>query len=606
MSSPVSSSEYPPIGDFAAIGNCLSLALVSREGSIDWWCPMRFDRPAVFAALLDARRGGRFSVRPTARSLVERRYLDRTNVLETTFATATGKLRLTDLMPLSVETNSRSLQSPHLILRELRCLEGEVEVEVLFEPRFAYGAVVPKLSDCGSLGLWCAHGGEALALRSELPLDLGPNSTTARGRALLRAGERRFLGLSVASDEPVVLAPLGEAAATLGEATTGWWRRWAERCAYTGRYRAEVVRSALALKLLAFAPSGAIVAAATTSLPEEIGGVRNWDYRYCWLRDASLTMRALLQLGYRDEARAFLGWLVHTSNLTWPELQVLYDVYGRTRIEERELDLAGYRGSRPVRVGNAACRQLQLDVYGEVVGAAFEYLAHGGKLAHRQLKRLRELGKTVCRLWSEPDDGIWEVRSGRRHHVYSKVMCWRALDVLLTIDERGLLPMPVERFRATREAIRASIEADGFAPEVGSYVQAFGHVEADASLLLMPSQGYLAAGEARMRSTFAFLERELCHNGLWHRYAPGEADGLAGGEGAFGICSFWAAEHLARRGELEAAQRAFERVLGFANDVGLFSEQIDPQTGALLGNYPQAFTHIGLINAALAIERARG
>ncbi|MGI5860759.1 MAG: glycoside hydrolase family 15 protein [Myxococcales bacterium] len=606
MSTRVSSSEYPPIGDYAAIGNCLSLALVSRSGSIDWWCPLRFDRPAVFAALLDARRGGRFSVCPTGRSQVERRYLDRTNVLETTFTTSTGKLRLTDQMPLSVETNPKSLQPPHVIVRELRCLEGEVEVELLYEPRFAYGAAVPRLSNRGSLGLWCSHAGEVLALRSELPLDLSPDSATARGRAPLRAGERRFLALSAASDAPVILPPLGEAAAALCEATAGWWRKWADRCAYEGRYRAEVVRSALALKLLAFAPSGAIVAAPTTSLPEEMGGVRNWDYRYCWLRDASLTMRALVRLGYLDEAHAFLGWLVHTTNLTWPELQVLYDVYGRTRIEERELELAGYRGSRPVRVGNAACRQLQLDVYGEVIGAAFEYLAHGGRLARRQLRRLRELGKTVCRLWSEPDDGIWEVRSGRRHHVYSKVMCWRALDLLLVMAERGLVPMPVERFRATREAIRAAIEAEGFAPEVGSYVQAFGRVAADASLLLMPSQGYLDAGDARMRSTFAFLERELCRDGLWYRYAPGEADGLAGREGAFGICSFWATEHLARRGELDAAQRAFERVLGFANDVGLFSEEIDPETGALLGNFPQAFTHIGLINAALAIERARG
>lgn len=594
--------SYPPIEDYAVIGNCHTAALVSRAGSIDWWCPMRFDRPAVFAALLDARRGGRFQIAPTTSFETSRRYLDRTNVLETTFSTQQGRLRLVDWMPLGVsEEGQEGLPLPHAVLRMMECTAGAIQVRLTYEPRFGYGKVAPRLVQT-AYGIRCARGAEALALRSELPIDVAPDGRSARGKATLRRGERRFVGLTFARGEPLILPPVGAAAEALLATTCRWWEGWAAQCAYEGPYREAVVRSALVLKLMTYAPSGAVVAAPTTSLPEEVGGERNWDYRYCWLRDASLTMRAFLGLGYRAEARAFLGWLMHATRLTWPHLQVVYDVFGRTGLKERVLDhLSGYRGSRPVRVGNEAGRQFQLDLYGEVVGAAHEYIMRGGTLAGRRVRSLRTLGDVVCDRWREPDEGLWEVRGQRRHHVHSKLMCWRALDNLLTMDEHGHLDVPVARFKRERAAIRRAIEENGYSESVGSYVQTFENQHADASLLLLPLQGYIPPNDPRMQSTYAFLEGQLSTGGLWHRYPPGADDGLEGREGAFGICSFWAVEYLARSGRRAAAARAFERVLACASDVGLFAEEIDPETGAALGNFPQAFTHIGLVNAALAL-----
>lgn len=565
---------------------------------------MRFDRPAVFAALLDVKRGGRFQIRPTAPFEVERRYIGDTNVLETTFRTMQGRLRLVDFMPLGVSEGEQGvLQPPHAIVRSVECTAGEVEVKLSYEPRFAYGEVVPHIQK-KEYGLQCTHGTDALMLRSELPASVAPDGRSAHGKAILRCGEQRFAGLTFARGEPLILPPLGEEAAFLLQQTIQWWKSWAAQCQYDGPYREAVVRSALALKLMTYAPSGAIVAAPTTSLPEEIGGESNWDYRYCWLRDASLTMRALLDLGYRAEGGAFLGWMLHSTHLTWPRLQVVYDVFGGTSIEERELShLAGYRNSRPVRVGNEAGGQLQLDIYGEVVGAAHEYLMRGGQLAQRRVQSLRKLGKVVCDQWREPDNGIWEVRSGRRHHVHSKLMCWRALDSLITMKKHGHLDLPLERFKKERSAIRQAIEAEGYSKEVESYVQVFDNEQADASLLLLPVQGYIDPSDPRMQSTYAFLEEELSTNGLWRRYRTGERDGLEGHEGAFGICSFWGVEYLARSGKRAAAEEAFAHLLSYSNDVGLFAEEIDPGRGTALGNFPQAFTHIGLINAAMALEQ---
>lgn len=592
----------PPIEDYAAIGNCHTVALVSRAGSIDWWCPLRFDRSAVFAALLDVERGGRFQICPTAPFEVRRRYLDRTNVLETTFSTRQGRLRLIDWMPLGVsDEGENALQPPHSILRVVECTAGSVEVQLTYEPRFDYGKAVPRIEQ-KTYGLRCMRGAEALALRSELPVGIAPDGQSVQGKATLQHGDRHFVGLTFARGEPLLLPPLGAAAEALLETTRRWWEEWAAACSYDGPYREAVLRSALALKLMTYAPSGAIVAAPTTSLPEAVGGERNWDYRYCWLRDASLTMRALLGLGYRVEAQAFLGWLLHATYVTWPRLQVVYDVFGRTDLEEHVLDhLSGYRGSRPVRVGNEAGRQFQLDLYGEVVGAAHEYIMRGGRLSKRRVQSLRRLGEVVCDQWRKPDEGIWEVRTGRRHYVHSKLMCWRALDNLLTMHDHGHLSVPVERFRREREVIRETIEDEGYSKDVNSYVQAFGNHRADASLLLLPLQGYIRPTAPRMQSTYAFLEEQLSADGLWYRYPPGGGDGLEGREGAFGVCSFWAVEYLARAGKREVAAEAFERVLACANDVGLFAEEIDPETGAALGNFPQAFTHIGLVNAALAL-----
>ncbi|HEX7063223.1 MAG TPA: glycoside hydrolase family 15 protein [Woeseiaceae bacterium] len=598
-------SSDPPISDYGIIGDCRSAALVSRAGSIDWLCWPRFDSPSLFGALLDRDRGGRFVVCPTGPYRTTRRYIGRTNVLETTFRTATGTARLVDLMPVASEQAKRTrLWANHRILRRVECVEGEVELEVVCDPRPDYGRTVPRLHDRGPLGLYYDNGGRALILRSDIPLTLSGDRGRACARVRLAAGERRYLSLVWAEREPAFIPPLGAEAERRIEATLRWWEEWASLCRYDGPYRDAVVRSALVLKLMTYAPSGAVVAAPTTSLPERVGGERNWDYRYCWLRDASLMLRSLFGLGYRLEAEAFMSWILHATQRTWPELAVLYDVYGESHLPERELaHLAGYRGSRPVRVGNDAHDQLQLDIYGEVLDAVYEFARRGGRIDRVVARRLVGLGEAVCRHWREPDEGIWEIRSGRRHHTFSKAMCWVALDRLLALHRAGRLQVPVERFAREREAIRDEIERRGYNERLGSYVSVLDGAELDASLLLLMRYGYLDPRSPRARGTLARVRARLGRGGLLYRYL--DDDGLPPGEGAFGICSFWCAECAAGQGDLDGAQRSFEAVLAHANDLGLFAEEYDPDTGEALGNFPQTFTHVGLIDAALALEAAQ-
>ena len=594
---------YPPIDDYALIGDCRSAGLVSRDGSLDWLCLPRFDSPSIFAAVLDAENGGRFLMRPIGEFRTERRYLANTNVLETVFRTPTGACVLRDLMSVSSEEDKRAHLTPeHEVLRELEGLEGEVEIEILYDPRPDYGRVRPLLEQWGPLGLRCEVDGTSLTLRSELPLELTDGGRSARGFVRIRSGEQTYLSLTYSMEAPAVIPLLGEAARGRIERTVSWWQEWANRCTYEGPYRDAVVRSALALKLMTYAPSGALVAAPTTSLPESLGGVRNWDYRYCWLRDASFTLRALFTLGYREEAEAYIGWLLHATRLTWPELQVLYSVFGEAKLPERELPhLEGYAGSRPVRIGNDAHGQLQLDVYGEVINGAARFLDRGGRVDRDTNRMLDGLGRTVCKRWREPDEGIWEGRSGRFHNTHSKVLCWVALDRLIEMHEAGYLDVSVDLFRANRDEIYKEIEAHGYNERIGSYTRTFDGDEMDASLLTLPLYGYIEGTNPRMRSTCARIHEKLARDGLVYRYETGTDDGLPPGEGAFGICCFWAVECVARGGDVGAAAHVFERLLAYANDVGLFAEEIDPHTGAALGNFPQAFTHIGLINAALTL-----
>jgi GH15 family glucan-1,4-alpha-glucosidase len=634
---------YAPIRDYALIGDCRTAALVSRWGSVDFLCLPRFDSAAVFAALLDARRGGRFFARPVGEFQVRRRYLGRTNVLETTFETAAGVLRLTDAMNVAGEADRRGELLPeHELLRCLECVGGEVEVEVGCDPRPAWGAAGTAAAsrDRRALGVTWEHGNQLLMLRSEVPVAAGsdisctsghpgqsplpglPGRNGVYGRETLRAGDRRFLSLASATAEPGVFVPLGDAAARRLERSVRWWEQWVADCVYLGPHPEAVVRSLLTLKLLTYSPSGAVVAAPTTSLPEEIGGSRNWDYRYCWLRDTSWTLTAFFDLGFREEGQAFFSWLLYATRMRtaapaghrWtPRLRILnvvYDVHGEVRLRERQLPwLEGYAGSRPVRVGNGAVEQLQLDIFGEVAQAAFEYVERGGTLDATEGRLLRQLGETVRVLWREPDEGIWEKRSGRRHHTYSKAMCWVALDKLLLLHERGAIALSAaaaSAFRSDRDALRHAVETEGFNPRLGSYVDVLGGDEVDASLLLLGLRGWDdPARSPRLAATLEAVRGRLERNGLLYRYPPG-ADGIPGGEAAFGICSFWLAEFLALAGRVEEALAQFERVLACANDLGLFAEQIDPQTGTALGNFPQAFTHVGLISAALAITGATG
>jgi GH15 family glucan-1,4-alpha-glucosidase len=590
------------IQDHAIIGDCRTAALVSLGGSIDWLCWPRFDSPSVLGALVDDA-AGRWTVAPTAAFRSERRYVADTNVLETRFETSSGTLVLTDFMPVGSDEERRRLLLPdHAIVRIAACERGEVELETVFEPRPGYGRERSRLADAGKLGLRAETRAGLLTLRAGLPLRIEDRGR-AVGRTHLRAGEECHLSLTLASEWPAVLPPLGAPSREALERTIGWWTRWAARVRYRGPSRDAVVRSALALRLLVYAPSGAVVAAPTTSLPERVGGDLNWDYRFCWLRDAALTVRALFGLGFAEEAEAFVSWLLHSTRLTQPELQVLYDVYGNQPAPERTLEhLAGYRGSRPVRIGNGAANQLQLDVYGEVIDAVAHFVRNGGTLDRETQKMLCAFGDYVCRNWQRPDDGIWEPRSGAGHNTHSRVLCWTALDRLVELHAKGhLRGAPVDLFERNRAAIRADVEAHAWSSQLGSYAARLGGAELDAALLLIPWYGFEDAGSPRMRATYRCIRERLgARDGLLYRYRSDDSPG----EGAFGICSFWGAEVLALgAGSAREAQDTFERLCGFANDVGLFAEEIDPVTGEAVGNFPQAFTHVGLINAALSLEQ---
>ncbi len=589
------------ISDHAAIGDGRSVALVSKDGSVDWLCWPRFDSPSVFAALLDGERGGAWRVAPAGAFGTTRRYLDGTNVLETTFHTATGTAVLTDAMTYG---GGVTLRPAHELLRRVACTGGSLLVDARFEPRPDYGRVAGRVRAGGVLGA------KVEGLRGELTLRSGVDHVASSDGALtarfcLRAGEHADFSLCWDDEAPAVLLPLGDAARARLDATVSAWRAWAGAMRYRGEFEGQVRRSALVMKLLSCAPSGALLAAPTTSLPERVGGDLNWDYRYCWLRDAAFATRAYFALGYLEEGRAFCEWLLNATRLTLPQVRVVYDEYGQPLPRERALwHLSGYWGSRPVRVGNAASEQLQLDTYGEVIDALFQLLMGAGRIDRTMQKLLRELGHFVAEHWREPDRGIWEVRGAPKHYTHSRVLCWTALDRLVRLSEAGLLErLPVQRLAAERDAIREEVEARGFDEALFSYTQAYGEQTVDASLLLLPWYGYAAPDSPRMAGTWRRLRERLePEPGLIYR----NEESFPAGEGAFGICAFWAAEFLARGGgSRDEARALFQHALESANELGLFAEECAPGSRSALGNYPQAYTHVGLINAACALSEAR-
>jgi GH15 family glucan-1,4-alpha-glucosidase len=597
--------DAPRIQDYAVIGDGRSTALVSREGAIDWLCWPRFDSASLFAAMLDPSVGGSWRIAPVGAFRVKRGYVEGSNVLVTTFEVPTGEVRITDLMSvLSEEAKKQVLAPEHELIRLVECVRGTVELEIHFCPRPDYARRRLRLRDAGALGIRLEEGAHLYTLHTDAELKIRPDGS-AGGRLGLRAGERRHFSLTYDSEGPAVLSPWGAHAREAVQRTTAWWKSWSDRCSYEGPYREQVIRSLLALKLLSFAPSGAIVAAPTTSLPERVGGELNWDYRFCWVRDASLTVRALLELGYADEAAAFVSWLLHATRLTRPELRVLYDVYGESPRDEEILPhLRGYRGSWPVRVRNAAAGQRQLDSYGEVIDAVARMCRRGATLDRETQKMLRQFGQYICRNWQRPDHGIWEPRGPPKHYTHSRVLCWVALDRLLELHRMGALErIPVDEFEENRRLLRRDVEERGWSPRLRSYTQVLGEDTLDASLLLLSWYGFTDARHPRMSGTFGRIRERLePAPSLLYRYEESRSHG----EGAFGICGFWAVEYLARGGgSLEEAEQRFEQLLSYANDVGLYAEEIDPVTGEPLGNFPQAFTHVGLISAAIAIEERR-
>jgi GH15 family glucan-1,4-alpha-glucosidase len=595
-----------PIADYALLSDCRSAALVSRSGSVDWWCVPRFDGPSVFARLLDEE-AGHWSVRVPG-ATTERRYLDQTMALETTFRSATGTAVLVDAMAVGRNERGHELgaASPGVLLRRVSCTEGEVQVEVAYAPRPEYGLIHP-LVDPVEGGVTARGGADMLALSA--PIGMAVDGATATAGFTLRAGEAAGFALhhTRSWEAPPRIWTQQEIAQRLEDTLEGW-RSWsAIHQTYEGPWRELVHHSGRVLQALTFEPTGAIVAAPTTSLPETVGGERNWDYRYTWVRDASLTMEALWVAACPDEASKFFGFLAGAAASQLhrgTDLQIMFGIGGERDLTERELPhLGGWRASRPVRVGNGAWSQRQLDVYGELLGAAQRLVEQLGTLDPWTKRFLIAAADSAAARWKEKDQGIWEIRGAPRDFLYSKLMCWVALDRAIALADHLGAKERVEGWTATRGEIRTAILEHGWSQAAGAYTQAFGSDELDASNLMLAVTGFLPGDDPRMKATIdATAERLTDERGLVYRYRA--ADGLEGEEGTFLLCTFWLAQAQALAGEVDRARQTFERAVAYANDVGLLAEEVDVGGAEMIGNYPQAFSHIGLVNAAWAITEA--
>jgi GH15 family glucan-1,4-alpha-glucosidase len=584
------------IEDYGLIGDLQTAALVGRDGSIDWACFPRFDSGAIFASLLGTEENGHWTIQPAGTfHTPSRSYRGETLVLDTEFETPSGRARLTDFMPPRGEAPD--------VVRIVEGLDGEVDVRLELVLRFDYGSTVPWVRNVDG-ALVAIAGPDAVCLWT--PVELEGRNLRTHAEFTVRAGDRVPFVLTWFPSH-LALPEAVEAEKALAE-TLGFWTEWSSRCGLEGRWRDAVIRSLVTLKALTYAPTGGIVAAATTSLPEELGGVRNWDYRYCWLRDATLTLLAFLHAGYTDEARVWRDWLLRAIAGTPDDIQALYGVAGEKRLPELELDwLDGYEGSRPVRIGNGAAHQFQLDVYGEIVDALHLARVKGIPASDDAWALTGKVFEWLETAWHEPDEGIWEVRGPRRHFTYSKVMAWVAFDRAVNAVEELGRKGPVDRWRAVRDEIRADVLANGFNAEVGAFVQHYGSGRLDASVLLLPLVGFLPATDERMVGTVAAIERDLMRDGYVERYRADagnqEVDGLPPGEGVFLPCSFWLVAVLARQGRLDEAVELYERLLSLRNDLGLLSEEYDTEQKRLVGNFPQAFTHLALVETAFSLRR---
>jgi GH15 family glucan-1,4-alpha-glucosidase len=593
-----SDAGQPPIEDYAMIGDCQTAALVSRDGSIDWLCWPRFDSGACFARLLGTEDNGRWQIAPVApRGIATRRYRPGTMILETEYEAEGGRVRVTDLMPTRMVRSS--------VVRIVEGLAGSVAMAMHLTLRFDYGAAVPWVTAIeGETGLRAIAGPSMAVLRTGVKLR-GEGLSTRADFTVTEGARHAFVLTNAPSHRQLPDALDAEAALA---ATEQFWREWSAAGTYRGPHAEAVSRSLLTLKALTYAPTGGIVAAPTTSLPEQLGGGRNWDYRYCWLRDATLTLMALLQNGYTDEANAWRDWLQRAVAGSPAQVQIMYGLAGERRLAEWEADwLGGYQGARPVRIGNAAAGQLQLDVYGEVMDAFYQARRAGLDGNHDSEALQAALITHLEQVWEKPDEGIWEVRGESRHFTFSKVMAWVALDRAVRGAEMSGMDAPVDRWRALRDRIHAEVCAQGYDAARNTFTQSYGAPGLDASLLLLPLVGFLPHDDPRIVGTVRAIERDLVVDGLVLRYRTEEgADGLPPGEGVFLACSFWLADNYVMQGRRADAEALFARLLALRNDVGLLAEEYDPRAGRLVGNFPQAFSHIALLGTAMNLSAAGG
>ena len=594
---------YPPIHDYALIGDCRSGALISSRGSIDWLCLPRFDSASCFNRLLDRERGGYCAIHPSGSYHSRRAYLPYTAVLTTEFETTDGRVRLTDLMPVAADGGQSAVLYPlRQVVRRIEGLAGTVEMLMTVKPRPDNGLTIPHFHSRGRAGYSADFGGRMLFVAVDAPLEIRPGELT--GRVVVGPGEVITLWMVYAEEAPAVYPCLSAAVEAITQTVT-YWTGWANGCRYSGPFREQILRSAITLKLLSYSPSGAIVASPTTSLPERFGGDLNWDYRYCWLRDASFTSHAFLRLGFEPEAFAFTQWMTHATTLTYPELQVMYTLHGEASISERLWPVfEGYRQSRPVRFGNAAAQQYQLDIYGEVLDNLLLYVEAGYPIDRDTRRWIVRIGDLLCQWWLRPDHGIWELRGSPRHYVHSKVMCWAALDRLERLVRRLGLSASTDTWAQARDALSRKVLRTGYSNQRRSFVQVLGGTRLDAAALTFGMNGFIDSRDPRMSSTITAIQRWLTRGPLVYRYMAEQGTGRE--EGTFLPCSFWLVEALALSGRIDEAHDILTLLSERANDVGLFPEEIRYDDGAFLGNFPLALTHVAHLGALLRLTGKEG